>query len=159
MEGQIAELKAKMSQSGKTLAGFEQKLGILDPDQKTSLLTTRLNQLTAELTTAQNERARREAAVTAIQAKTVAAAQSTTQGETLARLQEKLNEARQKFAQVKTIYGQNHAEYRKAEGEVAELTAQLAEDRSRCRGASHLGLPAESQPREEPGSNDQPDKE
>src|SRR4051812_16966823 len=130
MEGQIAELKAKMLQSGKTLAGFEQKLGILDPDQKTSLLTTRLNQLTAELTTAQNERARREAAVTAIQAKTVAAAQSTAQGETLARLQEKLNEARQKFAQVKSIYGQNHAEYRKAQSEVAELTAQLTEDRS-----------------------------
>lgn len=130
MEGQIAELKTKMHNSSGTLVSFERQLGILDPDQKTSLLTTRLNQLTTELTTAQDERARREAAVAAIQAKTVAAAQSTAQGETLARVQEKLNEARQKFAQVKTIYGQNHAEYRKAENEVAELTAQLSEDRS-----------------------------
>ena len=130
MEGQIAELKTKMLNSGKTLASFEKELGILDPDQKTNLLTTRLNQLTAELTTAQDERARKEAAVEAIQAKTVAAAQSTAQGETLARLKEKLNEARQRFAQVKAIYGQNHAEYRKAEGEVMELTGQLAEDRS-----------------------------
>ena len=48
----------------------------------------------------------------------------------MARLKEKLNEARQRFAQVKAIYGQNHAEYRKAEGEVMELTGQLAEDRS-----------------------------
>jgi polysaccharide biosynthesis transport protein len=130
MEGQIAELKTKMLNSGKTLASFEKELGILDPDQKTNLLTTRLNQLTAELTTAQDEGARRGAAVEAIRAKTVAAAQSTAQGETLARLKEKLNEARQRFAQVKTIYGPNHAEYRKAESEVTELTGQLAEDRS-----------------------------
>src|SRR4051794_22720790 len=50
MEGEIAELKTKMLNSGKTLASFEKQLGILDPDQKTNLLTTRLNQLTAELT-------------------------------------------------------------------------------------------------------------
>lgn len=130
MEGQIAELKNKMMNSSKTLASFEKQLGILDPEQRTSLLTARLTQLTTELTTAQDERARREAAVQAVQAKTVAAAQSTAQGETLARLKEKLNEARQKFAQIKTIYGQNHAEYRKAESEVNELTAQMTEDRS-----------------------------
>ncbi len=66
----------------------------------------------------------------AVQAQTVAAAQSTAQGETLARLEEKLNEARQKFAQIKTVYGPNHAEYRKAASEVEELSAQLNEDRT-----------------------------
>lgn len=130
MERQIAELKTKMVGSEKALAAFEKQLGILDPDQRTSLLTARLNQLTTELTTAQSDRARKEAAVQAVQAKTVAAAQSTAQGETLARLTEKLNEARQKFAQLKTVYGPNHAEYRKAASEVEELSAQLNEDRT-----------------------------
>ena len=130
MERQVAELKTKMVGSEKALAAFETQLGILDPDQRTSLLTARLSQLTTELTTAQSERARKEAAVQAVQAKTVAAAQSTAQGETLTRLTEKLNDARQKFAQIKTIYGPNHAEYRKAANEVEELSAQLNEDRT-----------------------------
>jgi polysaccharide biosynthesis transport protein len=129
MERQIAELKTKMLSSEKALAAFERQLGILDPDQRTSLLTARLNQLTTELTTTQSERARKEAAAQAVQAKTDAAVQSTAQGETLARLREKLNEARQKFAQIKTIYGPKHAEYRKAASEVEELSAQLSEDR------------------------------
>jgi capsular exopolysaccharide synthesis family protein len=132
MERQIAELKTKMLGSEKALAAFEKQLGILDPDQRTSLLTARLNQLTTELTTTQSERARKEAAVQAVQAKTVAAAQSTAQGETLARLTEKLNDARQKFAQLKTVYGPNHAEYRKAASEVEELSAQLNEGRTKA---------------------------
>ncbi len=130
MEGQISELKTKVVKSEQALAAFERQLGILDPDQRTSLLTTRLNQLTAELTTAQDERSRKEAAEEAVQAKTVAAAQSTAQGETLARLTERLEEARQRFAQIKTIYGPNHAEYRKAASEVDELSNQLSEGRT-----------------------------
>jgi capsular polysaccharide biosynthesis protein len=50
MEGQLQELKAKMEQSGKALAAFERDLNVVNPEEKTNILSARLLQLNTDYT-------------------------------------------------------------------------------------------------------------
>ncbi len=125
MEKQLEELKAKMERSSAALAQFERELNVINPEEKTSILSARLLQLNTEYTNAQTDRVRKESAWKSVQSGTLEAAQVSTQGENLKTLSGKLDEARQKFADVKTHYGPNHPEYRKAAVQVEEIERQL----------------------------------
>ncbi len=125
MERQLEELKAKMERSSGALAQFERELNVINPEQKTSILSARLLQLNTEYTNAQADRVRKEAAYHSVAGGSIEAAQVSSQGEALKRLSEKLDEAQQKFAEIKTHYGPNHPEYRKASTQMAELQRQL----------------------------------
>ncbi|MBZ5619300.1 MAG: polysaccharide biosynthesis tyrosine autokinase [Acidobacteriia bacterium] len=125
MEKQLEELKAKMERSSAALAQFERELNVISPEEKTSILSSRLLQLNTEYTNAQADRVRKEAAYKSVAGGSLEAAQVSTQGDALKRLSERLDEAQQKFAEVKTHYGANHPEYRKASLQVAELQRQL----------------------------------
>jgi capsular polysaccharide biosynthesis protein len=48
MEKQLEELKAKMERSSLALAGFERELNVINPEEKTNILASRLLQLNAE---------------------------------------------------------------------------------------------------------------
>jgi capsular exopolysaccharide synthesis family protein len=130
MEKQLDELKAKMEQSNLALAQFEKDLDVINPEEKTNILSARLIQLNTEYTTAQAERVSKEAAWEAIKSGSVAAAQVSSQGETLAKLSDALNLARQHFALVKSTYGSTHPEYRKAASELAEVERQFDDTRN-----------------------------
>jgi capsular exopolysaccharide synthesis family protein len=130
MEKQLDELKAKMEKSGLALAQFEKDLDVINPEEKTNILSTRLLQLNTEYTNAQAERVSKEAAWEAIKSGSVAAAQVSSQGETLAKLSDTLNLARQHFALVKSTYGSTHPEYRKAASELAEVERQFDDTRN-----------------------------
>jgi succinoglycan biosynthesis transport protein ExoP len=129
MEKQLEELKAKMERSSSALAQFERELNVINPEEKTSILSARLLQLNTEYTNAQTDRVRKESAWKSVQSGSLESAQVSTQGENLKTLSEKLDDARQKFADVKTHYGANHPEYRKAEVQVEELDRQLRDAR------------------------------
>ena len=130
MEKQLDELKAKMEESGLALAQFEKDLDVINPEEKTNILSARLLQLNTEYTAAQGDRVRSEAAWNAIKSGSVEAAQVSTQGESLAKLTDTLNQARQHFAQVKSTYGATHPEYRKAASELAEVEKQFDDTRN-----------------------------
>lgn len=125
MEKQIDELKAKMEKSSLALAQFEKDLDVINPEEKTNILSARLLQLNTEYTAAQGERVAKEAAWNGIKNGSLEAAQVSSQGEALARLNETLNQATQRFALVKATYGSTHPEYRKAASEVAEVQKQI----------------------------------
>ena len=125
MEKQLEELKAKMERSSAALAQFERELNVINPEEKTSILSARLLQLNTEYTNAQTDRVRKESAWKSVQSGSLEAAQVSTQGENLKTLSAKLDEARQKFADAKTHYGPNHPEYRKAAVQVEEIERQL----------------------------------
>ncbi len=125
MERQLEELKAKMEKSSEALAKFERELNLINPEEKTSILTARLLELNSEYTKAQGDRVRKEAAYNSVQNGSLAAAQASDQGEALKKLAEDLGEAQQKFAEGKTTYGANHPEYKKLQSRVTELEAQL----------------------------------
>lgn len=125
MEKQLEELRAKMERSGMALAQFERELNVINPEEKTSILSSRLLQLNTEYTNAETERVKKEAAWQSIQTGTLEAAQVSTQGDSLKAIQTRLDDATQKFAEVMARVGKNHPDYRKAAAEVAELQRQF----------------------------------
>ena len=129
MEKQLDELKAKMEKSSLALVQFEKDLDVINPEEKTNILSSRLLQLNTEYTAAQGERVSKEAAWNAMKSGSLEAAQVSSQGAELATLNETLNQARQRFALVKSTYGSTHPEYRKAASEVAEVERQFESTR------------------------------
>lgn len=125
MEKQQEELRAKMERSSAALAQFERELNVINPEEKTSILSARLLQLNTEYTNAQGDRVKKEAAFHSIQGGSLDAAQVSSQGEALKKLTESGNEAGQKLADAKTRYGANHPEYRRASAQVEAIRQQL----------------------------------
>jgi len=125
MEKQMEELRAKMERSSEALAQFEKDLNVINPEEKTSILSSRLLQLNTEYTNAQTDRVRKQAAYDSVKGGSMEAAQASTQGEQLRKLADKLDEAKQKLAIVAVQYGQNHQEYKKANSDVTELQRQF----------------------------------
>lgn len=127
MQTQLDDLKARMERSSKALATFEQQLNVINPEDKTNILSARLLQLNTDYTKAQSDRIAKEAAMKAADGGTVAEAMVADQGQDLSRLQERLNTAKQHLADVAAVYGPNHAEYRKAKSELDEVQRQFEE--------------------------------
>lgn len=129
MERQMEELRAKMERSAKALAEFERELNVVNPEEKTNILSARLLQLNSEYTAAQADRLKKQASYESVKEGSIAAALATTQGEALRKLDEHRNEAREHFAEVSSYFGVNHPEYRKAQAKLAEV--ELAFDNTR----------------------------
>lgn len=125
MERQLEELKAKMERSSAALVQFEKELNVINPEEKTSILSARLLQLNTEYTNAQTDRVRKETAYNSVNTGTLEAAQVSSQGESLKKLTESLAEANQKFADIRIRYGVSHPEHKKAAALVAEIERQL----------------------------------
>jgi capsular exopolysaccharide synthesis family protein len=138
MEKQLDELKAKMEKSSLALSQFEKDLDVVNPDEKTNILSARLLQLNTEYTAAQGDRVGKEAAWNAIKSGSIEAAQVSSQGEALAKLNDSLNQAQQRFALVKSTYGTTHPEYKKAASEVAEVEKEF--DNTRNSIVSEIGV-------------------
>jgi capsular exopolysaccharide synthesis family protein len=129
MEKQLDELKAKMERSSLALAQFEKDLDVINPEEKTNILSARLLQLNTDYTAAQADRVQTEAAWNAINSGSLQAAEASSQGDSLAKLSDTLDQARQRFALVKATYGTSRPEYRKAASEVAEVEKQFSDAR------------------------------
>jgi polysaccharide biosynthesis transport protein len=129
MEKQLEELRVKMENSDLALAKFERDLNVINPEDKTNILSARLLQLNTEFTNAQADRVRKEAAFRSLQSGTIAAAEVSGQGEDLNRLQDRVNQAKQHLASVAAIYGPAHQEYRKAANDLSEVERQFQEMR------------------------------
>ena len=129
MEKQLDDLKAKMEQSNLALAQFEKDLNVIDPEDKTNILSARLLQLNSEYTTAQIDRVNKQAALEAIKSNSLEAAEISSQNAALLKFSDELSQAREHFAVVKTTFGINHPEYHKAETQVAEAQVQFDEER------------------------------
>lgn len=129
MEKQLEELKAKMERSIDALAQFERELNVINPEEKTSILSARLLQLNTEYTNAQSDRVRKEAAARSIETGSMDAALASPQGESLRKLIEHLNDQQEKFTAAQTQYGANHPEYKKLASQVAELNRMVESTR------------------------------
>ncbi|MEO8097089.1 MAG: polysaccharide biosynthesis tyrosine autokinase [Acidobacteriota bacterium] len=115
MEKQLEELKVKMESSGMALTGFERDLSVINPEEKTNILASRLLQLNTDYTTSQSDRLRRQAADESVRDGKLEALLASAQGEGLRKLGERMNEAGEHLAEIKAFYGTNHPEYRRAQ--------------------------------------------
>jgi capsular exopolysaccharide synthesis family protein len=129
MEKEVEGLKAKMEASTQRVLQFERELNVINPEEKTNIVSARLLQLNTEYTSAQAERVRKEAAFHSVRGGSFVAAQVSTQGEALKKLIERQNELQEKFAEAAAHYGANHPEYKKAAGQVAEVVRQIERTR------------------------------
>ncbi len=127
VEQRLKDLRAKMEQSGAALAKFARELNLIDPEQRINILTTRLLQLNADYASAQSERLKKQATYEQTKSGSLASAEVSSQGETLEHLVERLNTARQRFATVRSVYGENNPEYKKSLSEVNELERQFGD--------------------------------
>ncbi len=126
MERQQEELRAKMERSSEALLKFERELNVINPEEKTNILASRLVQLNSEYTTAQADRVRREAALKSIQqGSSLEAAYISSQSESLDKLTQNYNLASQQFADVRARFGANHPEFRRAQAQVNEMQRLL----------------------------------
>jgi len=130
MSQQLDELKAQMERSGQRLSAFERELNVINPEEKTSILSSRLLQLNTEYTNAQSDRVRKEAAFQSLKNGSLEAAQVSSQGEALQKLNERLNDAKQKLSMTRTTWGSNSPDFRKSSSDVTELQRQFDETRS-----------------------------
>jgi len=123
---QLDELRAKMETSSSALAQFEKELNVIDPEQKTSILSARLLQLNTDYTTAQSDRVKIESVARLVRSGSIEGIEAShDEGEQFRKLEDHLNEEEEKFDQAKTQYGPNHPEYKKAAARVAELQRQF----------------------------------
>lgn len=126
MERQLDELRAKMETSNAALVAFERELNMIDPEERTSIISSRLLQLNTEFTTAQADRVRREAAFRALGNGSLDAASISSQGEQVRKIEQRRNEALEAFAKVKQHYGPNHPAYGVAKAELEQIEKLLA---------------------------------
>jgi len=107
MDKQMEELKIKMDKSGVALTQYQREMDIINPEDKTNILSARLMQLNTEYTSAQADRVRKQAASQSAESGTLETAIISTQGDALKHLVEKENEAEEKFTlglESKTLY-------------------------------------------------------
>ncbi len=106
-----------MEKSSEALAKFERDLNVINPEEKTNILSARLLQLNTEYTKAQADRVTQGSGLQRrSRAERWQRRKRLSQGEALKKLTESLNEAQQKFAEVKKHYGVNHPEYQEGAG-------------------------------------------
>jgi len=139
MERQIEELKAKMERSSRALNEFERELDVINPEEKTNILSARLLQLNTEFTNAQSDRLKREAEYQSVNGGSLEAALAAPQGETLRKLAEHRNDAAEHFAEVKSHYGANHPEFRKAEAQVTQVNSAIEATRQQIVERTAIG--------------------
>jgi len=125
MEKQMEELRAKMERSSAALAEFEKDLSVINPDEKTSILSSRLQQFNTDYTNAQSDRMLKESAYNSVRTGSFEAAEASTQGEQLRRLADRVDDARQSFATIKAQFGSAHPEFKKSASTLKELERQL----------------------------------
>ena len=122
---QLEGLRAKMETSSAKLLQFEKDLKIISPTEKTNILSARLLQLNTEWTTAQADRLRKEAAAKSVSSGSLESLEASLQGEEIRKLATRVGEDAEKFAAIRTTYGVNHPEYRKAAVQQAQIQQQF----------------------------------
>ncbi len=119
------ELRAKMETSAARLAALEKELNVINPEEKTNILSARLLQLNTEYTKIQGERVQAESLYNSLTSGSVEAALGSSQSEELRSIIKRLHEEQQRFADIKARYGPNHPEYARLQSTVAELDNQV----------------------------------
>ncbi len=129
MSRQLDELRAKMEESSARLSALETELNVINPEEKTNILSARLLQVNTEYTKVQADRVRAEAVKNALAGGSLDAALASPYSDDLKATLKRLNEARERFADVQSRFGPNHPEYAPLQAQVKELEKQVDTNR------------------------------
>ncbi len=119
------QLRAKMETSAARLAALEKELQVVDPQEKTNVLSARLLELNTEYAKTEGQRAQAESLYNSLNSGSLEAALGSSQSEELRNIIKRLHEEQQRFADIKARYGPNYPEYARLQSTVAELEGQV----------------------------------
>ncbi len=125
LDKQVGTVRASMRRSGEALARTEQQMSLINPEQRTSMLSTRLAQVSGELANVQTIRMQKEAAADQVRNGAVEELEASDQGDGLRRAWDRLNEAKEKLADAGARFGPNYPDYKRAAAQVAEVQQQF----------------------------------
>jgi capsular exopolysaccharide synthesis family protein len=128
MTEELATLKDKTTVSEEKVAALEKELAVINPDQKTSLASAQLQQLTSEFTNVQMARIKAESIYNALLSNDLDAALASPMGAKIPDDQAKLKESQAKLLEVRQRYGPGYPAYHDAEAAVAQYQEQVAKD-------------------------------
>ena len=122
---QLDDLRTKMETSNAELLALQRRIGMVDPEDKTNVWSSRLLQLNTDYARAQADLASKQAAYDTLRSGVPEAAEASVHGELLKKLIERRAETAQKFSDVKALYGENHPEYKRLSAQLKEVDGQL----------------------------------
>lgn len=131
MEKQTEELRAKMEESSQRLAKMERELNVVDPEEKVNILSRRLIELNTDFAKAQTELVQARATYEAVREGSLEAVLLSVQSEPLKRLIERRSEINEKFAEIRSHFGPNHPEYKRAAAQLRALDDDIERSRTR----------------------------
>lgn len=128
MEKQLRELTDKTTASEEKVAILEKELQVINPDQKTSIASALLQQLTTQAATVALERVKAESVYNELKSDDPDAAQASPMGTRISDDMQKLKDSQEKLLEVQQRYGPKMPAYSDAVGQVAQFQAQVTKD-------------------------------
>lgn len=123
---QLDDMRAKTEASSARLITLEREMNVINPEEKTNILSSRLALLNTEYTKVQAERVRAQSVYNSLASGSVEGALGSSQSEELKEIIKRLNEEKQRFADIKALFGENHPEYARLQATIAELEGQVS---------------------------------
>jgi capsular exopolysaccharide synthesis family protein len=118
-------MRAKLERSQQKLRNFERERNVVNPEDRTNLLSQQLQTLQEELTRAQAERLRKQSEYQGAASGDLDALAISQQGEPLLRLAERLETMELQLNEAATQYGPNHPTYKRLEAQLARARQSM----------------------------------
>ncbi len=138
MAKQTEDLRAKMEDSSAKLAQMEKELNVVDPEERTNMLSKRLIELNSDYAKAQTELVRARASFESTKSGSLDAVMLSGQADSLKRLVERRNEINERFAELKSHFGPNHPEFRKTSAQLKAIDEDVERARLRIVAQAEL---------------------
>lgn len=122
---QLDDIRAKMEQSNRALADFQQVTGIADLDQNRSTFTENMAELSRQRTQAQAERIQIGAYLSKIKTGNLESLPQIQASQVIQQLTQRLAESRAELSNTRAVYGPNHPNTKKLQNQVDELQVQI----------------------------------
>jgi succinoglycan biosynthesis transport protein ExoP len=137
MADELTTLEDKTKASEEKVAQLEKELAVINPDQKTSLASAALGQLTTQYGNVQMERVKAESVYDALQAGDLDSALASPLGSRIADDNAKLKAAQDSFAEARLRYLPKADQYQRAEAAVKQLESQITKDVTSARNQAN----------------------
>ena len=122
---QLDDIRAKMEDSNRALAQFQQSSGIADVDENRSTFTEQMQELSRQKTQAQGERIQIQSFLRRAQNEDAASLPQIQSNQVVQLLTQKLGESRAELSQALAIYGKNHPNVKRLQNQCDELDSQI----------------------------------
>lgn len=122
---QLDDIRAKMQESNRALAGFQSSSGIADIDQNRNTFSERMAELTRQKTEAQAERIQIDSYLRRVRNSDVSSLPQIQSNQVVQLLKQRLGETQAELAQTLVVYGNNHPNTRKLQNQKQELESQI----------------------------------